>query len=148
VKGLLALIVILPDGRRVGILTFYPREGEEIMEIVLFVFLGILTGVFSGFLGIGGGLILIPAFVFLLGMTQHQAQGTSLAIMIPPIGLLAALKYYSVGNVNLKVAIFVCLGFFFGGYLGASLAQTISDVFLRKIFAIFLLFVSLRMLLF
>ncbi len=117
-------------------------------EIFFFIFLGILTGVFSGFLGIGGGLILIPAFVFFLGMTQHRAQGTSLAIMIPPIGLLAALKYYSTGNVNLKAAIFVCLGFFLGGYLGASLAQTVSDYFLRKIFAVFLLSISLRMLLF
>lgn len=117
------------------------------MEILLFIFLGIITGVFSGFLGLGGGLILIPAFVFLLGMTQHQAQGTSLAIMIPPIGLLAALKYYSVGNVNLKVAVFVCLGFFFGGLVGASLAHQLSDHLLKKVFGILLTLIGLRMLL-
>jgi len=118
------------------------------MKILLFLLLGILTGIFSGFFGIGGGTILIPAFVFLLGMTQHQAQGTSLAIMIPPIGLLAALKYYYSGNVNLPVAIFVCIGFFFGGFLGASLAHLIPNFLLKKIFAILLLFAGLRMLLF
>ena len=118
------------------------------MEILLFIFLGILTGVFSGFFGIGGGIILIPALKFLLGLTQHQAQGTSLAIMIPPIGLLAALRYYYSGNVNLKIAGFVCLGFFFGGLLGASFVHFIPDALLKKLFGLLLFFAAVKMMFF
>ena len=72
--------------------------------------------------GIGGGAILIPALVFIFGLTQHQAQGTTLAILVPPIGLLAALRYYQSGNVKLSIAAFVCIGFFIGGLIGANIA--------------------------
>lgn len=115
------------------------------MNYMLYVALGLLAGIASGFLGIGGGTILIPAFVFLLGMTQHQAQGTTLALMVPPIGLLAAWKYYTQGNVKLSVAAFVCLGFFIGGLVGAQFVQKIPDLILKRIFSIFLMIVALRM---
>jgi len=115
------------------------------MQILLLIGLGLLAGIFSGFLGLGGGTILIPAFVFLLGMTQHQAQGTTLALMVAPIGLLAAWKYYTLGNVNLSVTLWVCLGFFVGGLIGAMLVQPIPDPLLKKIFAAFLIFVAIRM---
>jgi len=114
---------------------------------VAYVILGIVAGILSGALGIGGGVILIPALVFIFGLTQHQAQGTTLALMIPPIGLLAALRYYQGGNVKLGIAAFICLGFFFGGLIGANLVQNLSEPLLKKIFAIFLLVISLRMLL-
>jgi len=117
------------------------------LQIVLYVILGVLAGIFSGFLGIGGGTLLIPAFVYILGLTQHQAQGTTLALMVPPIGLLAALRYYYAGNVNLKIAVWVCIGFFLGALLGADLVQKIQEPLLRKIFGIFLLFVGLKMIL-
>jgi len=97
--------------------------------------------------GIGGGTILIPALVFLCGLTQHQAQGTTLAIMIPPIGLLAALRYYYAGNVKLGMAGFICLGFFVGGLIGAHLIQNIPDLLLKRLFGVFLAFVALRMIL-
>ena len=89
------------------------------MNYFLYIGLGLIAGVLSGMFGIGGGTILIPAMVFLFGLTQHQAQGTSLAIMIPPIGLLAAMRYYYSGNVKLGMAGFICLGFFVGGLIGA-----------------------------
>ncbi len=113
-------------------------------QIMLYVFWGLMAGAASGFLGIGGGIILIPVLGLLFGLTQHQAQGTTLAIMIPPIGLLAALKYYYAGNVNLKIAAFVCLGFFFGGYAGAVLVQHVPDVALRRAFGVVMFFISLR----
>ena len=116
------------------------------MAQVLYIILGLIAGVLSGMLGIGGGIILVPALVFILGLTQHQAQGTTLALMVPPIGLLAALRYYQSGNVKLGMAGFICIGFFVGGLLGANLVQDLSEPLLRKGFAIFLLFVSLRML--
>jgi hypothetical protein len=113
----------------------------------IYLILGLIAGIFSGFLGIGGGIILIPALTYLFGLTQHQAQGTTLAIMVPPIGLLAAIKYYLEGNVKLGIAVFICIGFFIGGLLGAQFAHKISSPLLKKIFGIFLLFVSLRMIL-
>jgi hypothetical protein len=113
----------------------------------IYLILGFIAGISSGFLGIGGGTILIPALVYLFGLTQHQAQGTTLAIMVPPIGLLAAIKYYLEGNVKLGMAIFICLGFFVGGFLGAQFAHKISDPLLKKIFGVFLLAISLKMIL-
>ena len=106
--------------------------------------LGVVAGTASGFLGIGGGIVLVPVLGLIFGLTQHQAQGTALALMLPPIGLLAALRYYFDGHVNLKISVFVCLGFFFGGYIGATLVRHVPDMLLRRIFGFVLLFVSLR----
>lgn len=114
-------------------------------QIILYIIWGVIAGILSGFLGIGGVVILIPVLGLIFGLTQHQAQGTTLALMVPPIGLLAALKYYYEGNVNLRMAIFICLGFFFGGYIGAVLAHYIPDTILRRIFGLVMLFVSLRL---
>ncbi len=115
------------------------------MNAVLYVILGIVAGVFGGMFGIGGGTILIPALVYLFGLTQHQAQGTTLAIMVPPIGLLAALRYYYSGNVKLGMAGFICLGFFVGGLIGANFVQNLSDPLLKRLFGVFLLFVAIEM---
>jgi len=117
------------------------------MNIILYVLLGLLTGVFSGMFGLGGGIIIIPALVFLFGLSQHQAQGTTLALMVPPIGLLAAWTYYKAGFVDIKIAAFVCLGFFFGGLLGAKLVVGLSDPFLRRLFGIVLLMIAIKMIL-
>jgi uncharacterized membrane protein YfcA len=115
------------------------------MNNILYIVLGIVAGAFSGMFGIGGGTILIPVMVFLLGLTQHQAQGTTLAIMVPPIGFLAAWRYWQSGNVRLSMAGFICIGFLLGGYLGANLVHHFSEPLLKKLFGIFLLFVSIQM---
>jgi uncharacterized membrane protein YfcA len=115
------------------------------MMWVFYLVLGLSAGIASGLFGIGGGVILIPAFIYLIGLTQHQAQGTTLAIMVLPIGLLAALKYYFYGNVRLDIAAWVCIGFFVGGFFGAVWAHAVSEPLLKKLFGVFLLFVSLRM---
>lgn len=117
------------------------------MPIVSYILLGIASGIFAGVFGIGGGSILIPALVYLFGLSQHQAQGTTLAIMVPPIGLLAAMRYYYSGNVNLNMAAFVCIGFFFGGLLGAHLVQGLPGLVLKRLFGIFLAFIALKMIL-
>jgi len=117
------------------------------MEFAGYVVLGLVAGLLSGVIGIGGGVIIIPALVYLFGLSQHQAQGTTLALLVPPIGLLAALQYYHAGYVDLKVAGLVCLGFFVGGLFGAKIAVGLTDLTLRRIFGAVLLFLALRMLL-
>ena len=114
-------------------------------NIILYLALGLFAGVLSGLIGIGGGIIIIPAFVLFFGMSQHLAQGTTLALMVPPIGLLAAWTYYKQGYVDMRVAALVCLGFFLGGLLGAKIAVGLSDKVLGKVFGSMLLLVSLRM---
>jgi uncharacterized membrane protein YfcA len=118
------------------------------VNILLYLLLGLVTGILSGLIGIGGAIIIIPSLVLLFGMSQHTAQGTTLALMVPPIGLLAAWTYYQKGFVDLKIAGFICLGFFIGGLLGAKFAVGIPDQILRKIFGIILLAASLRMIFF
>jgi len=115
--------------------------------IVLYVLLGLLAGTVSGLLGVGGGIIIIPTLIYLFGLTQHQAQGTTLALMVPPIGALAAWTYYRQGYVDLKIAAFICLGFFVGGLLGAKVAVWLRGDLLRRIFGAAMLFVALRMIL-
>jgi len=110
-----------------------------------YVLLGLITGVFSGFLGIGGGMILVPVMIYVFGLTQHQAQGTTLALMVPPIGLLAAMRYYYSGNVKINMAVFICIGFFVGGLIGAHFVQKVPDPILKKFFGVFLLFIAARM---
>ncbi len=117
-------------------------------DILLYLVLGFAAGTFSGLIGIGGGVIIIPVLIFFFGLSQHQAQGTTLALFVPPIGLLAAWTYYTQGYVNLKIAAFVCMGFFVGGLLGARIATGLSNIVLEKIFGAALLLVALRMLFF
>ena len=117
------------------------------INIILYLLLGLLAGALSGLIGIGGGTIIVPALIYLFGLTQHQAQGTTLALLIPPIGLLAAWTYYKNGYVNLTIAVFICLGFFIGGLAGAKLAVGLSNEILRKVFGFVLLLIALYMIL-
>jgi uncharacterized membrane protein YfcA len=115
------------------------------MATVLCLLFGLVAGVLSGLLGIGGGIFIIPALVFLLGFSQQTAQGTTLAMMVPPIGLLAAWAYYKAGFVDLKVAGLMCIGFFVGGFLGAKFATALSEATLSRIFGVAMLLVSVKM---
>jgi len=116
------------------------------MGIAAGLLLGVFIGVVSGLVGIGGGALLIPALVFGYGMTQHKAQGTSLATMLLPIGIFAFWKYYKAGEVDLRLAILVALGFALGGWIGGSWAVHLSDLTLRRGFAVVLIVVAIRML--
>jgi len=115
------------------------------VNLLLYIVLGLVAGALSGLLGIGGGIIIIPIMVLLFGMSQHQAQGTTLALMVPPIGLLAAWMYWKQGFVDIKMAMFVCLGFFVGGLLGAKFAVNIPDLILKRIFGAVLFLISIKM---
>ena len=117
------------------------------MYALSFIVLGLLAGILSGFIGVGGGILIIPALVYIFKLTQHQAQGTTLAVLVPPIGLLAAWKYYTSGNVKLGIAALICLGFFLGGWVGAVVSDKIPDLLLKRCFGALLLFFAIRMLL-
>jgi uncharacterized membrane protein YfcA len=113
--------------------------------LLTLIIIGIVTGVAAGLLGIGGAIIMVPALVFIIGLTQHQAQGTSLAVMLPPIGIIAAYNYYKAGEVNLKFALILAIAFIVGSFFGSKLALNIPQHILKKIFALLLLAVSLKM---
>ncbi len=111
---------------------------------ILYIVLGLAAGGLSGLLGIGGGMIIVPALLFIFGFTQMQAQGTTLALMIPPIGLLAAWTYYKHGAVNVRAAIFICAGFFIGALFGAKFAVGLPNEVLKKIFGVAMIAMGLQ----
>jgi uncharacterized membrane protein YfcA len=115
--------------------------------LLILIVVGIITGVMAGMLGIGGAIIMIPALVFLLGISQQSAQGTSLAVMLPPVGIIAAYNYYKAGHVNIKFAIILAVCFLVGSYFGSKLALDLPQAVLKKIFGVLLLLVAARMLL-
>jgi uncharacterized membrane protein YfcA len=116
-----------------------------ILQSVSLAILGLVAGVASGVIGIGGGIILVPALVFLFGLSQHQAQGTTLALLVPPIGILAAWAYWKQGFVDLRIAGLICLGFLVGSLLGAKLSIGLPDQLLQRVFGVTLFLISLRM---
>ena len=115
------------------------------MQSILLLALGLVAGVASGLVGIGGGIIVVPALVFLFHLSQHQAQGTTLALLVPPIGLLAAWAYYQQGYVDIRVASLICVGFVLGGLVGAKLSLALSDHTLQRVFGVALLIIGARM---
>jgi uncharacterized membrane protein YfcA len=104
---------------------------------VFLLLIGIVAGLASGLFGIGGGVLIVPGLVFLLGFSQHAAIGTSLAILLPPVGIAAVLEYYRHGNVDLKAAFVVAAALLVGAWLGALLANHIKDEYLRLAFGVF-----------
>jgi len=107
---------------------------------------GLLVGMLSGVVGIGGGILFVPALIWLAGMSQHRAQGTSLGALLAPVGIFAFLEYYRKGNADLKIALLLAAGFLIGGYIGAVGAQHIPDLWLRRIFALTMIAVGGQML--
>jgi len=107
--------------------------------------IGLVVGIVSGVVGIGGGVLFIPALIWLLGMDQHKAQGTSLAALLAPVGLFAFWEYYRKGNADLRVGLLLAAGFLVGGYFGGVGAQYIPEVWLRRIFAVMLIAIGGRM---
>ena len=117
------------------------------LQHVPYVLLGLFSGVLAGLIGVGGGVIILPILIYFFGMQQHNAQGTTLALLVPPIGILAAWTYYKEGFVDFRIAGLICAGFFLGGLFGAKLAIHLPREVLRKVFGVALLIVSLDMIL-
>jgi len=113
----------------------------------LYILLGLVVGVFSGIVGIGGGVLIIPALVYFFHMNQHKAQGTSLTVLLAPIGALAFWEYYKAGNVDLKGGLLIALGFLVGGYFCGLWAQHLPEMVLRKVFGTLLTIIGFQLLL-
>ena len=111
----------------------------------IFVIIGALAGIISGAFGVGGGIIIVPALVYFAEFTQHKATGTSLAILLPPIGLLATLEYYRHGNVDLRAALIIASAMIVGAWAGAFAANKVSGPHLRLAFGVFLFGASIYM---
>ena len=116
--------------------------------IVLLVIVGLLAGMLSGLVGLGGGVIIVPALVYLLGFSQHQAQGTSLGILLLPAGIFAVMNYYKRGYIDVKVVLLLFVGFLVGGYLGSRISLSLPEVVLKKVFAVALILIAAKVLFF
>src|SRR5450755_1611226 len=114
----------------------------SVQTIALLVIVGLLAGMLSGLVGLGGGVIIVPALVFLLGFSQHQAQGTSLGILLLPAGIFAVINYYKQGYIDLKVVLILFIGFVIGGYLGSKISLSLSETAVKKIFAVVLVIIA------
>ena len=114
--------------------------------LIMLLIIGVITGIAAGMLGIGGAIIMIPALVFIMGLSQQTAQGTSLAVMLPPIGVFAAYNYWKAGQVDIKFALILAVTFIIGSYFGSKWALNLPQVVLKKVFGILLLIVAIKML--
>ena len=112
------------------------------------ILLGLIAGMVSSVVGIGGGILIVPSLVFLFAISQKTAQGTSLAMLLPPIGLLAVINYHKSGFINYKIAAILCVAFIAGTYFGSKIALNLPEPIIKKIFAVFLLLVAARYLFF
>ena len=116
--------------------------------VALIILVGLAAGILSGLVGVGGGIIIVPALIFILGFNQHQAMGTSLGILLLPAGILAVLNYYKKGFIDIKVVIILFIGFVIGGYFGSKISLGMQESVIRKVFAVVLIFIAGKMLFF
>ncbi|MCE9540648.1 MAG: sulfite exporter TauE/SafE family protein [Bacteroidetes bacterium] len=113
--------------------------------IVILLCIGLFAGVLSGMVGIGGGIIIVPALVYFMNMSQPEAQGTSLAVLLLPVGILAVYFYYQAGYVDVRSSLIIATTFVIGGFIGSKIAIVVDQNMLKKIFGIFLFLISLKM---
>jgi len=118
-----------------------------IMLLILLI-IGLASGALSGLVGVGGGIIIVPALVYFLAFSQKEAQGTSLGILLLPVGILGVLQYYKQGQIDLRVVLIVSIGFLIGNFFGSKLSLSLSDNALKKIFALILVIIAIKMLFF
>ena len=119
-----------------------------LQTVLIIVLIGLAAGMLSGLIGVGGGIIIVPALVFFLGFSQHQAIGTSLGILLLPAGILAVVNYYKKGLIDLKVVLILFIGYMVGSYFGSNISLNVSQDILKKLFAVTLVIVAVKMLFF
>ncbi len=120
----------------------------DIQTILLLVLIGLAAGTLGGLVGVGGGIIIVPALVYLLGFGQFQAQGTSLALIMFPVGILAVLQYYKQGHIDFRYVGLLAIGFIVGGFLGSKISLSMPQEIVKKVFACLMLIIAVKMLFF
>jgi len=120
----------------------------DIQTIIVLVLIGIAAGMLSGLVGVGGGIVIVPALIFFLGFSQKMAQGTSLGILLLPVGILGVMQYYKMGFIDMRVVLIISLAFFFGSYYGSRIALSLPQETIKKIFAVFLILIAVKLLFF
>ena len=124
----------------------YQKVKEVFMPVILIcVVLGLAAGALSGLVGLGGGVIVLPVLMYVLGMEQHMAQGTTLGMLLPPIGILAVWTYYKSGYVDVKIALLLCVGFIIGALIGSKIAVNMDTKYLKMICGIMFIIIGLKM---
>lgn len=114
--------------------------------IIIVIIIGLVAGMLGGMVGIGGGLVIVPALMYFLAFSQHQAQGTSLGLLVLPVAILAVLNYYKSGYVDFRIVGLLAIGFVVGSYFGSKMALSVPQLTLKRIFAIFMILIALKML--
>ena len=117
----------------------------SLSTFIVLVFIGLLAGVLSGFVGVGGGILMIPLLMLFLGFSQFEAQGTALVAMLPPIGILAAMNYFRSGYVKWEYAIVIALTFVIGGYFGSKMSLSLNPTTVRKLFGVVMFFAAIKL---
>ena len=138
---------LIPSSRFTLLCLLKPKH-MSVQTIITLIIIGIAAGMLSGLVGVGGGIIIVPALVLLLNFSQKEAQGTSLGILLLPVGILAVLHYYKQGYVDIKIVGLVSIGFVVGGWLGSKLALVLPDLTVKRVFAVFMLVMACKMLFF
>ena len=128
---------------------FTPKKHKmDINTIIMLIIIGFFTGVLGGMVGVGGGIILVPALVFIMGFSQMDAQGTSLALIMFPVGILAVIQYYKQGHVDFNIVFLLAAGFILGSLLGSKISLSIPQQTVKKLFAVLMLIIACKMLFF
>jgi uncharacterized protein len=124
------------------------KNNMDTQTILIIILVGIAAGMLSGLVGVGGGIIIVPALVYFIGFTQKTAQGTSLGLILLPVGILGVLQYYKQGHVDFKVVGILAVGFLLGSYFGSKVALSLSQETVKKIFAVLMIIIAIKMLFF
>ena len=124
------------------------RTAMDIQTILIIIVIGIAAGMLSGFVGVGGGIIIVPSLIYFIGFSQKAAQGTSLGLILLPVGILAVMQYYKQGHIDVKVVGILAIGFLAGSYFGSKIALNLPDATVKKVFAILMIVIAIKMLFF
>jgi hypothetical protein len=123
------------------------KENRMSAQIIfMLILIGLFAGMLSGLIGVGGGIIIVPCLIYFLGINQYQAQGTSLGLLLLPIGILAVINYYNKGYIDIKYVGIMAIGFIAGGWLGSKISLALPEETLKKIFAVILFYTAFKML--
>ena len=124
------------------------KKPMDVQTILIIILVGITAGMLSGLVGIGGGIIIVPALVYFIGFSQKTAQGTSLGLILLPVGILGVLQYYKQGHIDVRVVGILAVGFLAGSYFGSKIALSLPQETVKKIFALLMILIAVKMLFF